>query len=72
MTLVTWHRPLKNPRILVCHRPGDDGTDPTKLVTVRVRDNLNFLPGMELQANQTTQAGVFDLVGSTPRARGRW
>jgi hypothetical protein len=40
---------------------------------VRVRDNRNFMPGMEIRARQDEHyPDVFVLVGRTPRYRGRW
>jgi hypothetical protein len=40
-------------------------------VTVRVRENKNFMPGMEMDVLRGV-GGVWDYVGYLPRARGRW
>ena len=48
----------------------DNGGEP---VRVRVRNNANFMPGMEIRARQNEDyPDVFVLVGRTPRYRGRW
>jgi hypothetical protein len=41
------------------------------LLTVRVRDNRNFMPGMEMEVLKSV-GGVWDFVGHLPRSRGRW
>ena len=55
-----------NPRFL--HATGEKGA---ACITVRVRDNVNFLPGMEMDVTAGA-GGVWDYVGPLPRARGRW
>jgi len=55
---------LGNRRYL--HAEDDKGT----LLTVRVRDNELFLPGMEMEVLK--DGAVWDYVGPMPRARGRW
>ena len=69
--LKVWHVPVKNTRIVVAYRPGADPTDPTRLVTVNVRDNRLFMPEMTLTASKVSEA-VYDLIGPLPRWRGRW
>lgn len=71
LTLVAWAMPVTNTRLLVAYKPGADPTDPTKLVSVMVRSNVNFMKGMELTATPV-RAGVYDLVGTCPRMKGRW
>ena len=44
--------------------------DKVTLLTVRVRDNELFLPGMEMEVLK--DGAVWDYVGPMPRARGRW
>lgn len=56
-----------NPQYL--HAMTVDGKD--GLLTVRVRDNRHFLPGMEMDVMKSV-GGVWDYVGHLPRARGRW
>ena len=66
--VITSLRPPKNPHIIEAKRPGSD-----EILRVRVRDNRNFLPGMEIRARQDEHyPDVFVLVGRTPRYRGRW
>jgi hypothetical protein len=46
-----------------------------RVVTVRVKDNRNFVIGMTIQARDLAPAGggtLFDFVGRCPRGRGRW
>ena len=69
--LLAWHRPLKNPRLLIAYRAGTDPTNPNNLVSVNVRNNVNFLPHMKLRVARVS-ATVYDLVGPLPRWRGRW
>lgn len=56
-----------NPQYL--HGMTLDGKD--CLLTVRVRSNKNFLPGMEMDVLRG-MGGVWDYCGPLPRARGRW
>jgi hypothetical protein len=56
-----------NPQYL--HGMTMDGKD--GLLTVRVRSNKNFLPGMEVDVLRG-MGGVWDYCGPLPRARGRW
>jgi hypothetical protein len=66
--IITSLRPPKNPHII--EAVPKEGGEP---VRVRVRDNSNFMPGMEIRARQDEQyPDVFVLVGRTPRYRGRW
>jgi hypothetical protein len=69
--LLAWHRPLKNLRLLIAYRAGTDPTNPNNLVSVNVRNNVNFLPHMKLRVARVS-ATVYDLVGPLPRWRGRW
>ena len=69
--LLTWSAPTINRKIVVAYLPGTDPTDPTKLVTVNVRANWNFMKGMRLRANKVSDT-VYDLVGPLPRWKGRW
>ncbi len=75
---------LVNKHVLICVRPGQDPTMPTNWLTVRVRDNTNFLPktptGMIL-ARSITET-LWEFAGNPknpsavschcPRFRGRW
>jgi hypothetical protein len=70
-TLLAWRSPQKNTRILIAYLPETDPTNPNNLVTVNVRDNFNFMPGMKLPARFVSK-GVYDLEGPLPRYRGRW
>ncbi len=59
---------LRNPTIVRATAPGD-----VKQLTVRVRDNRNFLPGMKLKARATgSRDEIFHMVGHCPRWRGRY
>ena len=69
--LLAWRSPLKNPGLLIAYHPKTDPNNPNNLVSVNVRSNLNFIPGMTLQAHQVSEK-VFDLFGPLPRNRGRW
>ena len=69
--LVSWRSPLKNTRLLIAYPPGADPHDPLALVNVLVRDNRNFLPGMELQARKVDER-TYELEGPCPPRRGRW
>lgn len=64
--VVTSKRPPRNSHIVEA-KLGE------QLVRVRVKDNANFLPGMEIRARQDEDyADMFVLVGRTPRYKGRW
>jgi hypothetical protein len=67
--LITSIRPPKNPHIIEAVRKDNGGES----VRVRVRNNQNFLPGMEIRARPSEEyPDVYVLVGRTPRYRGRW
>lgn len=73
VVLKAWQSPTKNRRLLVAYRPGTDPNDPTNLVSVNVRDNLNFMLHMNVNVTPVKgQPNVFDLVGRLPRWKGRW
>lgn len=60
--------PKMNRRILVAKKK--EGGDE---VRVRVRDNINFMAGMEIWARaDTLYQDVYTLEGRCPRYRGRW
>jgi hypothetical protein len=71
MDLVVWSVPPVNTRLLICHAPGVDGSNPMNLVSVTVRDNSRFMKKMALRARPVSQQ-KFDLEGPLPRWRGRW
>lgn len=59
----------RNPKmVLAIKKEAQETSDP---IRVRVRDNKNFVPRMELKARETA-SGVFELVGRCPRYRGRF
>jgi len=59
--------PARNRHILEAVR-GDGG-----VVRVRVKDNKNFMPDMEIRAVPNGEySDVMDLEGRCPRYRGRW
>ena len=62
--------PKVNRRILCARKKeGEEGGE----MRVRVRDNINFMPGMELRARpDANYADIYVLEGRTPRYRGRW
>lgn len=62
------HVPKMNVHLLVAKKKGQ-----ALLVRVRVRNNVNFLPGMKIKARpEGTYEDVFILEGRCPRYRGRW
>ena len=69
--LLAWAVPTTNRTLLVAYKPDTDPTNPTNLVSVRVRANHNFLPGMKLRV-QHVEGTYYNLVGPLPRWRGRW
>jgi len=69
--LVVWAAPVCNTSLLICHRAGEDGSDPTKLVSVAVRTNVHFLKKMAVRA-RLVRGNQFALEGPTPRWRGKW
>ena len=69
--LLAWRSPGVNRQLLVCYKPDTDPNNPNNLVSVRVRNNINFLPGMRVRA-QHVEAGIYNLVGPLPRWRGRY
>ena len=63
----TVRRKAHNSRVLECL------TDDARIVVVRVRDNRNFLPGMEVTAIPYGDLkNVFEFVGAYPRYRGKY
>jgi hypothetical protein len=63
----TVRRKAHNNRVLECLDENN------QVVIVRVRDNENFLPGMEVTAVPYGDLkNVFDFVGSYPRFRGKY
>lgn len=69
--LLVWSVPAVNRRLLICHLPGSDGSNPMNLVSVAVRDNSMFLKKMALWARQVNDK-KYDLHGPLPRWRGKW
>jgi hypothetical protein len=69
--LEVWSVPLVNRQLLICHAPQANGSDPTALVSVMVRDNSLFLKKMRLRARRVAGSS-FVLEGPTPRWRGKW
>lgn len=69
--LEVWFAPPVNHRLLICHVPGAEGSDPTQLVSVAVRDNRNFLRKMRLNARKVSEKR-FDFEGAMPRRKGVW
>lgn len=81
--LIAWAAPPHNRKVVICHLPGTDPLQWQNLVTLRVRDNSNFLRGMPIPGtkppgNRVKVTGVgeredvFDLQGPVPRWKGRW
>lgn len=66
----------RNPRMVVAYPKGGDPLDPLGMVSVTVRDNTNFIPGMEIpgpgRTLHETRPGFYLLQGQMPRSRGRW
>lgn len=63
----TVSRVTRNPKIILAKKEGGEE------VRVRVKNNRNFLPGMEVRARQDlAYDDVFVLEGRCPRYRGRW
>ena len=59
--------PRKNRKVVVCTIAGRVGQ-----VTVRVRDNVNFMVGMEVGDAYEGSDGVWVKDGVGPRRRGKW
>ena len=59
-------RKWRNSRIVGAHRQGS-----TEILRVRVKDNENFVLGMEIPARHVAQ-DLWELVGKCPRRRGKW
>jgi hypothetical protein len=57
-----------NLRLLWCRAKGDKTERQT---LVRVKDNTNFMPGMEFQAVQAGE-NFWQYTGRLPRRKGRW
>lgn len=85
--LLTWAMPNHNKKVVVCYLPGTDPQNPMNLVTLRVRDNGNFMRGMEIPPAPKGKVSVvprvtitpvkerndvYDLQGALPRWRGKW
>ena len=66
--LVVDHVPRVNRRVVMCHEVGGDG----KAIAVRVRDNGNYLPGMEVRGCYAESVDVWVKEGKGPRRRGVW
>ena len=71
MELVVWSVPAVNRSLVICHAPEADGGNPMNLVSLRVRDNTNFLKNMRVRARRETDR-KFSLEGPCPRWRGKW
>ncbi|MDD8011882.1 MAG: hypothetical protein PHX05_00190 [Acidobacteriota bacterium] len=59
---------LKNGRFMEATLNGEE-------IIIRVRNNQNFLPGMQIERAQLQQppgGNMWDFVGRLPRGRGRW
>lgn len=71
--IVSSPRPPRNSHIIEALLPSDPKSPSQMVVRVRVRDNKNFMPGMEIRARRDeAYPDVYVLVGRTPRYRGRW
>jgi hypothetical protein len=58
-----------NRRLLYCVPKGEHGRAPQ--VLIRVKDNANFMPWMELEAIEAEQ-GSWQFRGRLPRRKGKW
>jgi hypothetical protein len=66
--LIAWAAQA-NPNILLCHLPGET---PGPTHRVRVRNNTNFVRGMEVPVRHIS-ADYFECAApSMPRHRGKW
>jgi hypothetical protein len=63
--------PRINKRVVMCRLIGEDGVC-RELVAVRVRNNVNYLPGMEIWDAYEEGDGVWVHPGKGPRRRGVW
>jgi len=59
-----------NKNIVLAHRPEDDPAAPPPCI-VRVRDNANFIRGMEVPT-QHIRDNYYECTANPPRAKGRW
>lgn len=60
-----------NPRLMLARIPGT-GPTPDRQITVRVRENKNFMAGMRIPVVHDTAAAMWQFSGRLPRSRGRW
>jgi len=81
--LIVWSAPSHNRNVVICYMPGMDPYNPLNLVTLRVRDNGNFMRGMKIPDSKPPgnkvelkrtrdRDDVFVLQGPIPRWKGRW
>lgn len=63
--------PRINRRLVMCRLIGEDGVV-RELIAVRVRENKNYLPGMEIWDAYEESPGVWVHPGKGPRRRGVW
>ena len=70
MVRVKVYRIPANPRMVLCEY-SEGGVE--RRVLVRVKQNVNFRRGMELEAQRGRKAGEpWGYEGRLPRFRGRW
>lgn len=69
--VIVWAVPKRNPRLVSAYLPGTDPTNPLNVVSVLVKENFNFLPGMEIPVHHI-EHNSYELVGQCPRWRGRF
>jgi hypothetical protein len=67
--LVVWRVPPVTPLIVLARRPEDKSRPPKEILTVRVSDSRNFIPGTIVYATKV-EGTLYRLHGRAPRYRG--
>ena len=66
--LVVDHVPVRNRRVVMCREVGGDG----RAIALRVRENVNYMVGMEIEGAYEEAGDVWVKEGKGPRRRGVW
>lgn len=71
--VVAWraHPHIRNAHIVEAYVPGTDPKDRKNIVRVKVKSNLNFVPGMEMPV-KLIEADYYEFTGTLPRSKGKY
>jgi hypothetical protein len=61
-----------NVRLMAAQIIAQDGAHAPRQITVKVRENTNFMPGMQVEVVYDAAAASWQFTGRLPRSRGRW